>query len=191
MLSVKYFPPNSVVSDITRHVVRTQAVCSTYIPWDGTFISLYQCMSRRKRWFPPVKFRPTPPASNETNITFKGQKRVKEPVSRKLVLHILHIIIWTRASVYHIYITCVFLLCFWELTRCSFMRHRSLDMEVMAQRGQPTIPYTFPWSIFTDYRKEWKVQTLCPTQTINLSDDSLLPTMGSISTNSKLTIMIT
>jgi len=46
-------------------------------------------MSRRKRWFPPVKFRPMPPASNETNITFKGQKRVKKPVSRKLMLHIL------------------------------------------------------------------------------------------------------
>lgn len=34
-------------------------------------------MSRRKRWFPPVKFRPTPPASNETNITFKSQKALR------------------------------------------------------------------------------------------------------------------
>lgn len=33
--------------------------------------------------------------------------------------------------------------------------------------------------------------SLCPTQMTSLSDDSLLPTMGSISTNSKLRIMIT
>lgn len=44
-------------------------------------------MSRRKRWFPPVKFRPTPPASNETSITFKGQKSIKEPVYSHRVRH--------------------------------------------------------------------------------------------------------
>lgn len=64
----------------TLHPVTKQAACPTYPLQDGICISLYQCMSRRNRWFPPVKFRPTPPASSETNITFKGQKRVKEPV---------------------------------------------------------------------------------------------------------------
>lgn len=148
--SAKHFPPNPVVSDVTIHMVRKQGTCPTYILRDRTFISLYQCMSRRKRWFPPVKFRPTPPASNETNITFKGQKRVKKPVSRKLMLHILHILIWTKGSVYPIYIRCVYLLCIWELARCYLMKHRSMDMEIMAQRGQPTIPCILPWYIFTD-----------------------------------------
>lgn len=59
----------------------------TYPLQDGICISLYQCMSRRKRWFPPVKFRPTPPASNEINITFKGQKSIKEPVYSHRVRH--------------------------------------------------------------------------------------------------------
>jgi len=29
-----------------------------------------QCMSRRKRWFPPMRFSPTPPALNDTSITY-------------------------------------------------------------------------------------------------------------------------
>jgi len=63
------------------------AACPTYFLIDGNVIFLYQCMSRRNRWFPPVKFRPTPPANKETNITFKGQDRDK----RKLMFHICYI----------------------------------------------------------------------------------------------------
>lgn len=132
-------------------MVRIQAACPTCILQDGTSISLYQCMSRRKRWFPPVKFKPTPPASNETNITFKGQMRVKKPVFIKLMLYIFHILHLIQ-TVCHIYITFVYLLCIWELVR-GLMRHKRLDMEIMAQRGQPTIPYIYYPDTFLQTRK--------------------------------------
>lgn len=43
----------------------------------------------------------------------------------------------------------------------------------------------------TRERTEKFRHSLCPTQMTSLSDDSLLPTMGPISTNSELTTMIT
>lgn len=35
----------------------------------------HQCMSIRKRWFPPIRLSPTPPAHRETSITFWNRKQ--------------------------------------------------------------------------------------------------------------------
>lgn len=42
----------------------------------GKIQNCYQCISRRKRWFPPVRFRPTPPAKREISITFKRKHTI-------------------------------------------------------------------------------------------------------------------
>lgn len=36
----------------------------------------YQCISRRKRWFPPVRFKPTPPAKREISMTFRRKNSI-------------------------------------------------------------------------------------------------------------------
>lgn len=46
----------------------------------------HQCMSRRKRWFPPVRLSPTPPAQRETSITFGRKHRNTDPYLYSLTI---------------------------------------------------------------------------------------------------------